>query len=177
MACNEWDSVLDVLEIMKDSGLQQEHSTYRAALQTCVDFSNGPSAAELLVAMKQAGQKPDSADVSLAVEAMCKNNNMWNQALTLLKKTAQDSDGSDDVVPVKAYDAVLSSIPSEQWKSAVQLLHFMEKDKSHPNPAVSTYRAVIETCVAAQQAEQAFTILTSMSSKGLKVYAITRYCI
>ena len=65
-----------------------------------------------------------------------------------------------NIVPVKAYDAVLSSIPSEQWKSAVQLLHTMQQEESHPNPTVSSFRAVIETCVAAQQAEQAFTILT-----------------
>jgi hypothetical protein len=83
-------------------------------------------------------------------------------------KTAHEKE-NDNVVPVKAYDAVLSSIPSEHWKSAVQLLHTMQQEESHPNPTISSFRAVIETCVAAQQAEQAYTILTNMSSHGFKV--------
>lgn len=162
---------------MKREGLQQEPSTYRAALQACLEFANGPSAAELLVTMKQAGQIPDSTHVSLAVAAMCaspNNNNMWKQAMALLIQTAQENENVE-IVPVNAYDTVLSSIPNEQWKSAVQLLHTMQQEERHPNPTVSSVRAVIETCVAAQQVEQAFTILTEMSSQGLEVNDITRY--
>ena len=67
-------------------------------LQTCVEFANGPSAAELLVTMKQAGQIPDSTDVSLAVEAMCaspQSTTMWKQAMTLLMKTAQENENDE----------------------------------------------------------------------------------
>lgn len=179
VACDEWDSVLDVLAIMKEQGVTQQKSTYRAALQTCFELSNGASAAEILVAMKQAGEPPDTTDISLAVAAMCRDNNvMWKRAMTLLQKTASDKIG---IVPVQAYDAVLSSIPPSNWKDALQLLHVMEQQGEssyHPKPTVTSYRAVIETCVAAQQAEQAFQVLMNMPSKGLKVkHCCCCYCL
>lgn len=172
MACDEWDSVLDVLAIMKQQGLSQQRSTYRASLQTCFELSNGASANEIIIAMRQAEEPPDSTDVSLAVVAMCRNeqtqrNKWWKRALTLLMDTAKQK--QESVVPVETYDAVLSCIPQQNWRDAVRLLHLMEQDECHATPSLSSYRAVIETCVAAHQAEQAFQILTNMPSKGFKV--------
>jgi len=174
VACDEWDSVLDVLAIMKQEGLTQQRSTYRAALQTCLELGNGGSAGEMLNAMRQAREPPDPTDISLAVVAMCRNeqserhrnNKWWKRAMTLLTDTANQEIG---VVPVEAYDAVLSCMPQQNWRDAVRFLHLMEQGGFHPLPILSSYRAVIEMCVAAQQAEQAFQILTNMPSKGLKV--------
>ena len=162
---------------MKDQGFTQQRSTYRACLKTCFELANGASAHEIINAMHQAKESPDPTDMSLAVAAMCRNeqtarNVWWKRAMELLKTTAQQQIG---VVPVEVYDAVLSCIPQQNWRDSVRLLHLMEqtfqKDKAcfHPTPILSTYRAVIENCVAAQQAEQAFQILMSMHSKGLKV--------
>lgn len=168
VACDEWDSVLDVLTIMKQYNITQQRSTYRACLQTCFELSNGASAHEILTAMQQAEETPDPTDVSLAVAAMCRSKEHdWKRAMDLLLRYAEREMG---VVPVEAYDAILSCIPQEHWKDSVQLLHTMEQpnNKFHPKPILSTYRAVIETCVSAQQAEQAFQILTNIPKKGLK---------
>jgi PPR repeat len=167
VASDEWDSVLDVLDIMRQNGLSQQRSTYRACLQACFELSNSDSSQSILLAMRQAQVEPDATDISLVVAAMCRNTK-WKSAMELLM--AEDT---PRVVPVEAYDAVLSCTPPQNWKDAVRLLNLMEtKPNIHPTPILSTYRAAIENCVSAQQAEQAFQILMSMPRKGLKVGTI-----
>lgn len=180
VAANDWDSAWEVMQIMSTRGLSsQERNTYKACLQSCFEFGNGASAREILTAMSNADMKPDPVDVSLVVAAMCKQNQQeegwWKQALLLLKSTAVETVASGNwndakLVPVEAYDAVLSCfVRSENWKEAARLLHLMEQPNSgHPDPTVSTYRFVIETCVLAKQAEQAFHVLMSMSKRGIK---------
>ena len=164
VASDEWDSVLDVLDIMRQNGLSQQRSTYRACLQACFELSNSDSSQSILLAMRQAQVEPDATDISLVVAAMCRNTK-WKSAMELLM--AEDT---PRVLPVEAYYAVLSCTPPQNWKDAVRLLNLMETNPDiHPTPILSTYRAVIENCVSAQQAEQAFQILMSMSRKGLKV--------
>jgi pentatricopeptide repeat protein len=184
---NEGDSaVLEVLAIMKRQGLTQERSSYRACLQACFEVGNGASAKEILTSMEQALVKPEPADISLVVAAMCRNNKseagFWKEALSLLTSTAgenTDGDGNKDkqVVPVEAYDTILSCmVKARQWKQAVQLLRLMEEEegsnpksgRSHPKPELSTYLSVIECCVAASQAEQAVQVLYSMKDRGLQ---------
>jgi pentatricopeptide repeat protein len=191
VSSDEWDSVLEVLDIMKRQGLVQERSSYRACLQACFEVGNGASAKEILTAMEQALVKPEPADISLVVGAMCRNNKsqagLWKQAFALLQSTAAeitDGDGDKDkqVVPVEAYDAILSCMVEErQWKQAVQVLRLMEEGSNpkpggshrHPKPELSTYRSVLECCVAASQPEQAVQVLYSMKNHGLQptVYA------
>jgi pentatricopeptide repeat protein len=189
VSSDEWDSVLEVLDIMKRQGLAQELSSYRACLQACFEVGNGASAKEIFIAMEQALVKPEPADISLVVAAMCRSNKseagFWKQALSLLQSTSgeiTDGDGDKDkqVVPVEAYDAILSCMVEErQWKQAVQLLRLMEQGSkpksggSYPKPELSTYRSVLECCVAASQAEQAVQVLYSMKNHGLQptVYA------
>jgi pentatricopeptide repeat protein len=183
VAANEWDSVLEVMSIMNSQGLSQERNTYKACLQSCFEFGNGASALAILNAMKTAEVEPHPVDVSLVVAAMCKQNQQeegwWKRAIGLLKSTAvaaKDSAGSDSsVVPVQAYDAVLSCIvKAGNWKDAVRLLADMEQgDSYHAAPTLSTYRLVIETCVQAKQGEPAFQVLMSMCKRGLKPTAYT----
>jgi pentatricopeptide repeat protein len=180
VAANDWDSAWEVMQIMANQGLSsQERNTYKACLQSCFEFGNGVSAREILTAMSKADMKPDPVDVSLVVAAMCKQNQRedgwWKQALLLLKSSAVDAVASGNLdetklVPVEAYDAVLSCfVRTENWKEAARLLHLMEQPNSgHPDPTVSTYRFVIETCVLAKQAEQSFQVLMSMSKRGIK---------
>jgi hypothetical protein len=172
VASDEWDSVLDVLEVMKQNGLSQQRSTYRACLQACLELGNSESASSILSAMKTAQVEPDAMDISLVVATMCRSSN-WKGGMELLWR-----EDTPRIVPVEAYNAVLSCMPSPKWKDSLQLLHIMETSPEiHPTPTLSTYRAVIETCVSTQQAEQAFQILMSMPRKGFKVRVLLLYCV
>jgi pentatricopeptide repeat protein len=164
VASDEWDSVLDVLEVMKQNGLSQQRSTYRACLQACFELGNSESASSILSAMKTAKVEPDATDISLVVATMCRNSN-WKCGMDLLL-----GEDTPRMVPVEVYDAVLSCMPPPKWKDSLQLLRIMETSPEiHPQPILSTYHTVIETCVSAQQAEQAFQILMSISRNGFKV--------
>ena len=205
---NEWDDVLIVMEIMQQQGLCQEKSTYRSCLQSCFKHANGSSASEILEAMEKAMVQPDPVDISLVVATMCKNEHTedgwWQKALTLLKSSATTIATPQNVVPVEAYDTVLSCLVSKpnHWKVAVRLLYLMEKGSvadeqptgkqiasgiedgqmgdqdvgHHPAPILSTYRLVIETCVAANEPEQAFQVLKAMKKRNLKVSHGTSIC-
>ena len=180
VACDEWESVLEVLDIMKRQGLSQERSSYRACLRACFEAGNGNSAQEILNAMEQALVKPDTSDIALVIAAICRRNKSeqgyWRRALSLIKFSASDLAGINGTLPVDAYDAVLSCMVEErQWKDAVKLLRLMQEGSSsksggtHPAPELSTYRSVIECCVSAAQAEQAVQVLYSMKDLGLQV--------
>eukprot|EP00980_Cylindrotheca_fusiformis_P013678 scaffold3515_cov126-Cylindrotheca_fusiformis.AAC.27 len=189
VASDEWDSVLEVLDVMKRQGLKQERSSYRACLQACFEAGNGASAKEILSAMDKAGVEADTNDIGLTVAAMCRNNmserGWWRKALNMLKHHSGGASkavtSTENVIPVQAYDAVLECMVEEkQWKEAVRLLRMMEKGSStsgkndathgfHPSPTVSTYRAVLECCGATNQAEQAVQILYSMKDRGITV--------
>jgi pentatricopeptide repeat protein len=138
-------------------------------------MGNGALAEEILMAMGHALVEPKPSDKSLAIAAMCRNNKLepgwWRKALELLLEKPSPE------VSIEAYDAVIACMVDEcQWKEALRLLREMErgsstKDKrkpTHPRPAVSTYREVCECCVAANRAEQAVQVLTSMIDQQLK---------
>ncbi len=184
VAQDEWESVLEVLDIMKGHGLMQERSTYRACLQACLEAGNGASAREILQAMEKALVLPTPWDIGLTVAAMCRQDtSWWRRALALLKSSSANPTIVTDkanVIPLQAYDVVLESMVEEkQWKEAVRLLRLMEdasgaKDQPpeagyHPSPDVSTYREVIACCVSTNQAEQAAQVLYSMKDRGVKV--------
>lgn len=189
VASDEWDHVLEVLDVMKRQGLEQGQSSYRACLQACFEAGNGSSAKEILSAMEKAGINAEPIDIGLTAAAMCRNNlsetGWWKKALNLLKQHSHGDDSTttvtshDNPIPIQAYDAVLECMVEErQWKESVRLLRLMEKgsaktatkeDGIYPKPAVSTYRAVIESCAASNQAEQAIQVLTSMKNQGIKV--------
>lgn len=189
VASDEWDHVLEVLEVMKRHGLQQGPSSYRACLQACFEAGNGSSAKEILSAMEKAGIDAEPVDIGLTAAAMCRNNmsekGWWRKALNLLKDHSHGNDSintvtsHDNPIPIQAYDAVLECMVEErQWKEAVRFLRLMEKGSVqtakkengiYPKPAVSTYRAVIESCAGSNQAEQAIQVLTSMKNQGIKV--------
>lgn len=169
-ALEEWDSVLDVLEVMQSQGLSQQKSSYRACLQACFELGNGASAEEIWNAMAAANIPPDAMDVSLVVTAMCRNQlnsrdqPWWRKAKDMLQSTTDIG-----VVPVETYDALLSVLPPSNWRDAVRILHELERNDDTPAPILSTYRTVIQTCVTNNQAEEAFQILVKMPEKGLKV--------
>ena len=140
---------------MKDQGLSQTRSSYRACLEQCSKVNNGVSAQEILKAMRQAGVEPDAEDVTLAVKTMCRGGR-WRNAKALVLRSAEQllefsaenaehdevgdtaditdvtsvADGGDDtshIMSVDAYNAVMSAMKEEKkWKEAVQFLALME---------------------------------------------------
>jgi pentatricopeptide repeat protein len=165
------------MELMKAQNITQERSSYRACLQSCFEVANAEAAKEILDAMRTAQVPPDARDIALVVATMCRNENVergwYRKALNLLRATASTWEEGDAVVPVEAYDAVLTCMVQEQqWKDALRLLNAMEQGytevSAHPLPLVSTYRIVIEVCVESNQAEQAFQTLLSMTKRGLE---------
>ena len=125
---------------------------------------------------------------SCCAAAMCRNNlserGWWRKALNLLKQHSHGDSTStvtshNNPIPIQAYNAVLECMAEErQWKEALRFLRLMEKgsvktankeDGVYPTPALSTYRAVIESCTASNQAEQAIQVLSSMKRQGVKV--------
>jgi pentatricopeptide repeat protein len=177
VAQDEWDSVLDVLDIMKTQHLYQVRSTYTACLRACLEVPNAASAKEILTAMEQAGIPPVAADIAVTVAAMCKQEKTekgwWKKALQLvltgvpLTTGTQSNDNvTEQQLPVYAYDAVLSCMSDDrQWQEAARLLRRMEQGLAPPE--ISTYRLVIECCVRSQQAEQAAQVLQSCVKRGL----------
>jgi pentatricopeptide repeat protein len=165
VAQDEWDSVLDVLDIMKSQGLYQVRSTYTACLRACLQVPNAASAKEILTAMEQAGIPPVAADIAVTVAAMCRQEKTekgwWKKALQLVLVPP-----TQEQLPVQSYDAVLSCMSDDrQWQEAARLLRRMEQGLA--TPALSTYRLVIECCVRSQQAEQAVQVLQSCVKRGL----------
>lgn len=162
VATDEWDSVLEVLAVMKNQGLSQIKSSYRACLEQCSKVNNGSSANEILVAMRRAGIEPDFDDVGLVVKTMCRSRS-WRRAKSLLLETAtkastevpvsdgriEDNDeaanadtdanaNADNEVSntmiVEAYNAVISGMKEEgMWKDALQFLALMEKGHTGPS--------------------------------------------
>jgi len=119
----------------------------------------------------------------------------WRTALAMLQEMVvvpSDNTGDPhesynewcDDLPVAAYDAILAGmLQDREWKEAVRLLRFMqqqqqqqqpsppsskEQQQNKTRPALSTYRTVIECCVAANQAEQAAQVLQSCISSNNK---------
>jgi pentatricopeptide repeat protein len=185
VAANDWDSAWEVVQIMNSHDFpSQRRSTYKACLQACFEFGNGAAALEIWNAMtdtiKNDDELADPVDLALTVAAICKKNEKeegwWKSALDLLDSMARDivqrGEALDDtkLVPVEAYDAVLSCfVRTQNWKEASHLLSRMERhDSGHPEPSLSSYRLVIETCVQAKQGEQAFHVLMGMSKRGMK---------
>ena len=173
VGAEEWHSVLEVLDVMKDQGLDQQHSTYRACLQSCFEMSNGAASQEILDAMDKALVKPLQEDLGLVVAAMCRNNRQesgwWEKALGILLESETPG------IPVDAYDSVLACMVDERrWKESLRLLRDMEYGSSeetetriHPKPTLSSYREVIECCVAADKIDQALQLILSMPAKGI----------
>lgn len=176
VANDEWELVLDVLDLMKEANLQQVRSTYTACLQACFQTANAASAREILSAMAVAQIPPETSDFALAILAMCRKDQTekgwWRKALQLLEVVTL-GDGNDDL-PVAVYDAILTCMVKEQqWKSSLRLIRRMEQPfrdetaRKGTRPALSTYRTVVECCVASNQAELAVQVLQSCVANGL----------
>jgi len=131
--------------------------------------------------------EPDANDYALCILALCRkdvqqdhppsnhnsNNNasLWRQALALQQEFVDHNKQYDDDcttdLPIATYDAILTCMVQEKaWKEAVRLLRFLEQPPPTPfhnktQPSLSTYRTVIECCVAAHQAEPALQVLQS----------------
>ena len=178
VATDEWDSVLEVLAVMKDQGLSQTRSSYRACLEQCSKVNNGVSAQEILKAMRQAGVEPYADDVTLAVKTMCRGGR-WRNAKALVLRSAEqllqlpvdntkhdkveetaDIDTSN-IMSVDAYNAVMSAMKEEKnWKEAVQFLALMEKGQGSSNKGGAAGGANVKTAEASKRVHPRPTLVT-----------------
>lgn len=191
VAANDWDEVLNILEIMKANNVSQQLSTYRACLNQCYRVSNIDSAISILDAMDQANVRPEGKDIGTVISILCKLGN-WRRSLNIVKQYTekqeqflqddnttvtiidQDSNqteielnASKYVIPVERYNAIIFNMGrSKNWKEAIQLLSLMENNPRdlHPEPQLYTYNLVLEACSQASQPEQAMQILQSIAS-------------
>ena len=162
---DEWDAVLDVLDVMKTANLSQIDSTYTACLEACLETQNAGSAQEMLQAMQHAGFVPTKQDYALVIQTLCPDSSSsyrnqrrsyptkkeWQEALTIVRQQPD--------LPIEIVDRVLNCLARvKQWKESILLVQFLEAN-SATEPALSTYTAVIECCLAANQPEQALKVL------------------
>jgi pentatricopeptide repeat protein len=167
VALDEWELVLETLDLMKSVGLSQQHSTYLACLEACFPVANAASAKEILYAMEQAGVEATADDMVWAILIYCRASSMRPRNDPVWLPLALQLIQEHPNVSVAAYDAVLSCmVETKQWKEAVRLLRGMEQQGS-TGPALSTYRFVLESCVASDQPTQAVQVLQSCIHHGL----------
>ena len=182
VAADDWDEVLNILDVMKSQQLSQKISTYRACLIQCRRVHNVDSALSILGAMNQANIRPEGQDLGTVLDILCKLGN-WQRSMNLVKqyteKTSQNlfdknctdiNDSNIYLIPVENYNAIIHLMAkAKRWKEPIQFLSFMESNKLpilHPSPTLATYNAVLEACSQASQPEQAMQILQSMVSSS-----------
>ena len=172
VAQDEWDVVLDVMDLMQQQGLQQVRSTYTTCLQACQEAANAASALEILTAMQQAGFVPTADDYAVVVATLLRTTTTTppskqqrggfqerlNDALTIVSE--------HDDLPAETYNQVVASLTTaRRWKDSTRLLRFLE-DRS--TPTLDTYTAVIQCCLGAgNQSEQAVHVLQASLRRNL----------
>jgi len=188
VATNNWDEVLNILDIMKANQLEQQQSTYRMCLDQCHLVANVDSAVSILGAMEQANIRPEGQDLGMVVATLCKRGN-WRRAMHLVKQSAEKNgkylseknenqaqsttERNKFIIPIIDYNAILSLMAkTKHWKEALQFLSLMEKnspDNLHPKPYLSTYNIILEACNYASQPDQSMQILHTMLSPRINV--------
>lgn len=179
VAMNQWEYVLEVLDIMRLQGFVQERSTYRACLKACLDFGNPRSAKSTLRAMEKAGVKPRPADIGLVISTMCGGNRRWNNHRdTKYNEDDNDDDDDDDE------DERGSRTPT--WRNALSLLKAsatrptnnveMEKDETAYYSKViplQAYNDVLNRLKEERQWKEAIRLLRYMETGAQSGVAIT----
>ena len=148
--------------MMKDQGLSQTRSSYRACLEQCSRANNGASAQEILRAMEQAGVRPDGDDVTLAVKTMCRGGRWRNARALLLRSGAEDlvqvssaaSKGSDGKIGGANNDGVIAA--ADDAASAPE-----DGDTSNII-SVDAYNAVMSAMKEEKQWKEALKLLSLM---------------
>ena len=176
VAHDEWDlAIIDVMDLMKETQMQVQYSTYNACLQACFQVGNAGPAMQILQTMESLSNpnmQPQINDYTLVLLAMCRNDQSesgWCQKAIRLLNDVKINTQQD--VPITVYDAILARLTHDrQWKTSVQILQSMEDNRNISSnttqPLLSTYRTVIECCVAANQGDVAYRVLKSYIQQG-----------
>lgn len=164
---------------------------YRDCLEACYEAVEAAAAIQVLDAMEQANIVPSPHECGLAVRTVCRAAALPNRDDAAVRKEllpfALNLVTHRSDLPLAAYDAVLSAL-GRDWTSAVRLLRAMEDRTKIPSmpgstahdpdtsaielapptaPALSTYRLVVEACVAAGQVEPACQVLRSCLERNI----------
>lgn len=149
VAHDEWDHVLEVLDVMKENGLTQVQSTYKACLLACYNQQNVASGLEILSAMKLARISVEVDDYSQLILLLCEAND-WEKALQL----EAEARSHQQRLPVTTLHQLFKCIREHgQWKMGLDLLNKL------PEPDTKLHRLVLECCVEHNHVEPAITIL------------------
>ena len=179
VASNQWESALEVLDVMKNNNITQELSTYKACLKECSEATNGACALEVFDSMKQ-NNFGDNDSLQLVVKTACRSfkydRSLWRKGMKILNDNA-DAGLGGKTITVDTYNAVLICMEEERlWKESLQLLQQMTKNSRksgakslHPKPNLSSFHTVIHTCILGRETNQAVDLLLQMSGDGCMV--------
>mmetsp|Transcript_15637 Transcript_15637/g.33842 ORF Transcript_15637/g.33842 Transcript_15637/m.33842 type:complete len:1028 (-) Transcript_15637:2196-5279(-) len=163
VATDEWDSVLEVLAVMKTQGLSQTKSSYRACLEQCSKANNGASAGEILVAMKQAGIEPDLDDIALAVKTMCRSGS-WRRARSLLLETVAKASVEGSVTDGSSGETA-GVAGNDEDDNSIADTEPSDKADSNTTMSIEAYNAVISGMKGERMWKDALQFL-SLMEKG-----------
>lgn len=161
VAYDEWESVLEVLDIMKRQGWTQERSSYSACLQACFETGNGASAQEILQAMEKATVDPTPSDIGLTVAAMCRNNHHNHNR----HKNNHDNNTHTSTTTTNQPSA---AAPTRWWRNALGLIQSTATNTKTAGGGgntlipVQAYDAVLECMVEERQWKEAVRLLRAM---------------
>jgi pentatricopeptide repeat protein len=181
VASDEWDSVLDVLDVMHEQGWTQALSSYKACLSACHEKANPASALDILNAMSSAGFSPSVDEVGLVVQTMCRR--MRQDEMMSVSASKSSSSLTEPSMWIEEIQSLLQDYPnvslavyndmisylmdSQKWREGVRLLRQMEEGNS-TRPSAATYHAVVEGCLFANQLDLAVQVLQSAIEKSIK---------
>ena len=172
------ESAVEILNAMKTALVQPTTSEIALVVATmCRNEykTHGSSSA----GSGSSSPSESSSSSSVAAESSAAPVSWWKRAVSLIQSTSMGLTAHDpaQLLPVEDYDAVFACmVEARAWRDALWLLRKMEESQTnptkvgyHPPPELSTYRTVIECCLAANQVEQAYQVLNTMTEKGIKV--------
>ena len=149
--------------MMKDQGLSQTRSSYRACLEQCSRANNGASAQEILRAMEQAGVQPDGDDVTLAVKTMCRGGR-WRNARALLLRSADENSVQVSSAASKGSDGNIGGANNDGVAAAAGASAPEDGDTSNII-SVDAYNAVMSAMKEEKKWKEALQFL-SLMEKG-----------
>jgi pentatricopeptide repeat protein len=165
VAYDEWESVLEVLDIMKRQGWTQERSSYSACLQASFEAGNGASAHDILQAMEKAAVDPTPSDIGLTVAAMCRNNHHHNHNR---RPTNRDNHTQTSTTNTNQPSSAAAATPAPTgwWRKALGLIQSTATNTKvgggNTLIPVQAYDAVLECMVEERQWKEAVRLLRAM---------------
>ena len=152
----QWEDVSQLVETMRAQNIKPSLQSYNYAITAVGRAGSWWLVVDLLADMEDAGLVPNSLVISSAVNA-CAKNRQWKMAHEIMfQYTKMKRD--------PAALALESSDSREEWELALELTRSYNALGPDLVPYLSTYRAVISTCVVAGEWKKALSLLDDMKA-------------